>query len=146
MTTKKKISDNLQKILDLINDGKTKTEISEILNISPSIVSAQITRLKTKKLLTFSQFKKLSTENIDQSINGIKNFLEKSGPANYDISAEARKIAEKFKDNVNIEPMILLGITIQYVKLCGGRINAHKIIEDVYDALRLFSGGYPSES
>jgi hypothetical protein len=32
-----------------------------------------------------------------------------------------------------------MGVTIQFVKLCGGRMTAHQVIEDVYTALRQFS-------
>jgi hypothetical protein len=41
--------------------------------------------------------------------------------------------------------MVLLGITIQFVKLVGGRMHAHQLVEDVYEALRVMaSDGSPT--
>jgi hypothetical protein len=36
--------------------------------------------------------------------------------------------------------MILLGVAIQFTKLAGGRMHAHQLIEDVYEALRAMVG------
>jgi hypothetical protein len=55
-------------------------------------------------------------------------------------SDELAKLAAKVGGLVvkDVHPMILLGIAIQFVKLCGGRMTAHQVIEDVYSALRAF--------
>jgi hypothetical protein len=36
--------------------------------------------------------------------------------------------------------MVLLGVTIQFVKLAGGRLSAHQLIEQCYEALRAMVG------
>lgn len=41
----------------------------------------------------------------------------------------------------DVEPMILLGVAMQFMKLAGGRIAAHQLIEDVYNALKVVVRG-----
>lgn len=40
-----------------------------------------------------------------------------------------------------VNPLLIMGCTIQFVRLCGGRIAAHQVIEDIYDAMRAFTDG-----
>jgi hypothetical protein len=66
---------------------------------------------------------------------------EQAGPANYDIEGALKAAMPEMHDLVRqVHPMIMFGITIQFMKTCGGRIQAHQVIEDVYAALRLFVG------
>jgi hypothetical protein len=54
-----------------------------------------------------------------------------------ELAALARKVGgNAIKD---IHPMLLMGIVIQFVRTCGGRMSAHQVIEDVYSALRGFA-------
>lgn len=55
---------------------------------------------------------------------------------------ELRALADKVAGKAarEVHPMILMGVTIQYVKMCGGRMIAHQVIEDVYSALKMFVG------
>lgn len=41
----------------------------------------------------------------------------------------------------DVEPMILLGAAMQFMKLTGGRMAAHQLIEDVYNALKVVVRG-----
>lgn len=69
----------------------------------------------------------------------IVNTVSDSAPA---INAEKlRALADQVAGQTgrDIQPMVLLGVTIQFVKFCGGRFTAHQLIEDVYGALRAFA-------
>jgi len=63
----------------------------------------------------------------------------------------ARELAkdEDYKDQINrlgtdtslesVDPFIKMGVTMQFMKFAGGRLAAHQIIEEVYNALALFT-------
>jgi cell division protein FtsB len=51
-----------------------------------------------------------------------------------------RQFQHQFGGKTDVHPMVLLGVTIQYVKLVGGRLSAHQCIEQVYEALRVMVG------
>jgi DNA-binding CsgD family transcriptional regulator len=69
------------------------------------------------------------------------NALEGTGQA-----VLSDKVIQKIADKVgptlakDLHPLAVLGVTMQYVRFCGGRMTAHQIIEDVYAALQLFTG------
>jgi hypothetical protein len=68
-----------------------------------------------------------------------------AGQAEFEIPEHVvREFQHQFGGRTDIHPMVLLGVTIQYVKLLGGRLSAHQCIEQVYDALRMMvSDGSP---
>lgn len=138
------ISPAQQEILNLVNSGKSPEQISKKLDKDLGIVNAQITRLRTKGVLPMPNSKKAS-EVFQQrpastgptSNEAVAREIDKAGPAKYEIPEEAKRVAEKHGEALDIHPMVLLGTTIQFVKLCGGRLHAHQVIEDVYGALRV---------
>lgn len=69
---------------------------------------------------------------------------QKAGNAQYEIPEELAQSVRDFVGEKDVHPMVLLGITIQFVKFVGGRLTAHQLIESVYEALRaMVSDGSP---
>lgn len=78
-----------------------------------------------------------------RSNDTIADEISAGGPA---MSYEdlAKQLASKMPPGSlkkDVEPMILLGVAIQFMKLTGGRIAAHQLIEDVYHALQVVVRG-----
>ena len=73
---------------------------------------------------------------LPQTPEAILSSIANEKPLEYDLS-----ILEKVKDGEesNAAPMLLMGTTIAYIQLCGGRLKAIQTIEDVYAALKAFS-------
>lgn len=66
-----------------------------------------------------------------------------SGQAVYNVEQAVDKLRSTFGAQASANdahPMVLLGVTIQFMKLAGGRLAAHQLIEDVYSALRGLAG------
>lgn len=147
-------------IYEGLASGATVERIAQKLGTTPALVNANITRIKNKgfelpkpgspKLsvpVTHVETKDLLGSPPEKPVasGGSENDriaaqLNVSGKA---ISAdELRALADKVAGPSarEVQPFVLMGLTIQYVKLCGGRMTAHQVIEDVYGALRAFAG------
>ncbi|MHA1290928.1 MAG: hypothetical protein ACTSPB_26385, partial [Candidatus Thorarchaeota archaeon] len=72
------------------------------------------------------------------SNEGVTQAAVEGGEAEYQIPQGSMEDFQKqFGGEIkDIHPMVLLGCTIQYVRLVGGRLAAHKIIEEVHSALQ----------
>ena len=141
-----------QQIFELCERGLTPLAIADQLGMLERAVKAQITRIQTKlktniqkeerheRAVHMRQAKQnkvvpTSAENVADVVHE----AAKAGPA-IDIPEALQKVGERAAADRDIHPMILLGVTIQFVKLVGSRIAAHQLIEDVYDALRSMVG------
>lgn len=148
------LSESQQQVYDLLAKGYSPEKIADTLNSTLGVINAQITRIKTKGGSIPSSPMNVNLEETfapqpqvqkpqstgASSNDEIANMLNTSGKA---ISAEElRELAAKAGGHVarDIHPMVLLGVTIQFVKLCGGRIIAHQVIEEVYAALAAMFG------
>jgi len=142
MTTAADLSPAQKEIYDLVQAGGTPETIARKLGKELWIVNAQITRMRTKGVLPprrplqASPTHERATSTGPTSNEAVAMQLNKAGTAQYEIPPELKSIAEKHGEVLDVHPMILLGVTIQFVKLCGGRMHAHQVIEDVYGALR----------
>lgn len=154
------LSEAQRKIYDLVAAGKSPESIATKLDITLGVVNAQITRIKNKGINIPSDGKSATATNhpagfSPTSLNAPTDRPSASGASSNDMIADTLRksgmaidnkqlveLAEKVGGGVvkDIHPMILLGVTIQYVKMCGGRMTAHQVIEDVYSALRDFTG------
>lgn len=144
------LSQSQQEIVDLASHGAiTVSEIAQKLGKSEGIVRAQLTRIRNA-----GHKRKISNVNDDfyaapdrprssstSSNQNIVNEAEAAGTAQYEIPEEfAKQFEDQFGGKTDIHPMVLLGVTIQYVKFVGGRLTAHRMIEQVYEALRAMVG------
>lgn len=159
--TMAQLSEQQRQIYDLLAAGNDVTTIATRLGSTPALVTANMTRIKNKGLAlpvhgepraaipaTHVPTDEILAPPVSKpaASGGTENdriaaVLNSTGGTA--ISAdELRALADKVAGNAarEVHPMILMGVTIQYVKLCGGRIAAHQVIEDVYSALRGFVG------
>lgn len=144
------ISPAQQEVYDLVMVGKTPQEIAKKLGKDIGIINAQITRLRSKGVLKPEPRQSANTgkpQAVGPTSNeAVANELNKAGAAKYEIPPELKKVADKHGEVLDVHPMIVLGVTIQFVKLCGGRMHAHQVIEDVYGALRVMVGDTDTSS
>lgn len=150
------LTESQRSIYDGLANGATVERIAQTLGTTPALVNANITRIKNKGFelpkpgsprlsvpATHVETKDLLGPTPEKPVasGGSENDriaaqLNVSGKA---ISAdELRALADKVAGPSarEVQPFVLMGLTIQYIKLCGGRMTAHQVIEDVYGALR----------
>jgi len=168
------LSDAQKPIYEMAQRGLSTTEIAAELDTTESVISAQITRIRRKRELTHPTYAgqdppPLRMERpepkpnpysmgVDPAYEDKSNLKEptpekviqeaaNAGAAEYDIPEALRRAGERAAEGATVHPMVLLGITIQFVKLCGGRMHAHQVVEDVYEALRTMTsdGSPPTE-
>lgn len=149
-----------QEIVSLVEQGVTTvTEIAGRLGKSEGIVRAQLTRIKTAgeghRIARVQDSHSVPTSSPQttgkprssgaSSNQGVIQDAQDAGQAEYRIPDHlAQQFQSQFGGKTDIHPMVLLGVTVQYVKLCGGRLSAHQMIEQVYEALRaMVSDGSP---
>ena len=138
-------------VYNLAQHGRTTTEIAIELGMTESVVTAQITRIRKKVELDHPHYAiaeptgpatiplpKAEPKTEPKPSQVVKEAAE-AGEAAYDIPEVLRRAGEQAAKGRDIHPMILLGVTIQFVKLIGGRMHAHQIIEDVYEAMRVMA-------
>lgn len=168
------LSEAQRDIYNWLAEGLTPQDIERRHKVPIGIVNAQITRIKNKGIAlptdktepTEPSYTKASSAEptgfapqFDPSI--YVGTTDKAGPGPTSVGevlnqvkgkgitdAEMEEVAKKFGTTVarDVHPMALLGVTIQYVKLCGGRFTAHQVIEDVYTALRTMCGDESTNS
>ncbi len=136
------LSPQQQSILDMYKAGNDDAKIIKKLGVTPGVLQAQKTRLRGKGYdingkidSTVDSYRDKTTS----SNSRIVHEAAETGPARYDVDQLVREMKAsqnpKVSDN-EVNPMIFLGVTIQYMKLCGGRMQAHQMIEDVYGAMQ----------
>lgn len=149
------ISPPQQEIVDLVQQGVTTiSALAAKLGKSEGIINAQITRIQNsgnEQLVSSIQKTTNSTRSSSRPTNtggsSNKQMLQgavDAGEANYTIPDELVNAARQYSQDRDVHPMVLLGITIQFCKLVGGRLASHQLIEQVYEALRVMvSDGSP---
>jgi hypothetical protein len=144
-----------EQIVSLVQQGVTTVSgIAQRLGKSEGIVRAQLTRIKTAgeghRVSSVQDIAPPSAKPADSgrprgsgasSNKDVIQQAQDAGEAKYDIPPEmVRQFQHQFGGKTDVHPMVLLGVTIQYVKLVGGRLSAHQCIEQVYEALRVMVG------
>ena len=165
------LNENQREIWQYIhNERHTVKEAASHFNKPESIIQAQITRCRSKGLIIDVPGEtKISNNVFNAPPGGVRLSHHESGrpsgsptsneevlketlaagPAKYDVESMIQEAQEQgaFGDEErNVHPMILMGVTIQFMKLAGGRLHAHQLIEDVYGAIRLQVGETRAES
>lgn len=162
-----KLSDYQNKIVELVRSGYTTVdEIAKKMDKPSAIINAQLTRIRNAgqghlvkgvvdrgvlgpktETRTPSRDSEFATHapQPNSSNRQIVDDAARAGQAAYEIPQHLREEFQKqFGSETDVHPMVLLGVTIQFVKLVGGRIAAHHLIEQVHDALRaMVSDGTP---
>lgn len=149
-----------REIYEQLAAGKTPEQIAKRIGSTEALVKANMTRITNKGVKlpesgsqvpqpppTYVPIGEVLASPSGKPPNSygsendrIAAMVSEAGPA---ISAEElRALADKVAGKAarEVHPMILMGVTIQYVKMCGGRMTAHQVIEDVYAALKSFVG------
>lgn len=155
------LSEAQRKVYDLLAQGRNSEQIARELDTTLGVVEAQKTRIRTKGIPLPGEGPRPADTPPPAThvpvghlppVEPLPRLQSTGGSDNDRIAAqltgkalnadELAKLAEKVAGTTakDIHPMVLLGCTIQYVKLCGGRMTAHQVIEDVYGALRAFAG------
>ncbi len=159
MTNLEQLTEIQRSIYDLTAQGLQPAEIAGRIGSTEALVKANITRIQGKGVTmpkpgdqpvqpppnTVPVANVLSQPSKPPATGGSENdriaaMVNQAGGAidAKELAALADKVAGRAVRDIH--PMVLLGTTIQYVKLCGGRMIAHQVIEDVYGALRSFVG------
>jgi len=150
--------------------GKDKNTIIRELGLTEGTFAAQCTRIKNKGISlpnfpghtgtnpSFGQTHQPSRQDVASGrasrpmstgpgeSKSVLNEVSDAGPAVYDVERtikEAQARGDIHGEMRDLHPMAILGVTIQFMRLCGGRFHAHQIIEDVYGAVRLMAGDGP---
>lgn len=154
------LSEQQRQIYDLLAEGKTPAQIATALHSTEGLIKANMTRIVNRGIDLPAPGAAKSPMPathvpVDQVLTPPAGPPPATGGSQNDVIAqmistagkalsadELRTLADKVAGSAvrEVHPMILLGVTIQYVKLCGGRMVAHQVIEDVYSALRMFVG------
>lgn len=146
-----------QTLYNAILEGKSQDLIQRELKISTAIFTAQCTRIRNKGItinvvggqVPTRQATTSGRSSRPASADGKKVIKEafEAGKATYDVESlisEAQNRGDVHGDMAQMHPMAIMGLTIQFMRLCGGRFHAHQIIEDVYGAIRAFAADGPS--
>jgi hypothetical protein len=139
------LSEAQRKLYDAIMAGKPKLEIMRDLRLTDGTYAAQCTRIRNKGV-SLPNMAPTPPPNLGSKQDVLDQAVG-SGDAIYDIEAAIK--AAQARDEVHgdmkvMHPMAILGVTIQFMRLCGGRFHAHQTIEDVYGAIRTFNADGPS--
>ncbi len=156
------LSPSQLEIYKLLLKGFSPAEISKKLESPLGIINAQITRIKSKGVSFTKEDGPTSPLNVDPKKvleTPIENPIKGGASSNDQVAntisgstavdaEELRKIADKVAGNASrdVQPMVLMGCAIQFTKLCGGRMSAHFVIEEVYAALKAFVGNEVPEA
>lgn len=126
--------------------GLNPVQAAERLGSTVGVVQAQLTRIRNKGI----PIRGVGADERrpePQSPQEVVKEAAAAGVAEYPVDESLQRAAERAAQGTDVHPMVLLGVTIQFVKLVGGRMTAHQLIEDVYEALRTFvaDGTVPEE-
>lgn len=152
------LSPDQREIYSHLIKGATVQQIAEDMNRPDGIISAQRTRILNKGI-DLPELPSRSNEGNQQTQNRQQTTARAAGPssneevlreaqsagtAEYDVEKVIEEVQRQGGTNLSkrdVHPMVLLGLTIQFMKLAGGRMHAHQLIEDVYGALRAMVDG-----
>lgn len=156
------LSDSQRKIADLVEQGVTSVgELARRLGKSEGIIRAQVTRMQTKgegsRVASIKDAMPTSSGPAapvrdkprapagSSSNAAVLREAQEAGQAEFKIPDHlVKEFQDQFGGKTDVHPMVLFGVAIQFVKLVGGRLSAHQLIEQVYDALRtMVSDGSP---
>lgn len=156
------LSEDQRAIYKLLVSGHTIEQIASQMDRPEGIIAAQRTRIINKgiDLPELPQVQQASQQASQQtpstpkydrprvtsrsSNEAILDEAQQAGSAEYNVEKIIEEVKKQTGDNLSVRdvhPMVLLGITIQFMKLTGGRMHAHQLIEDVYGALRAMVDG-----
>lgn len=146
-------------IFEMLNSGSSIDQVARDLGVETRIVAAQITRLSKKVKCDVRKWYRNTGEANQPAPRSSKPEVYEEPLSHGEVINEAAKSTtpRSFEDikaivddldkrvvrpaDSEVHPMVLLGIGIQFMRLCGGRMNAHQLIEDVYDAMHKLSDG-----
>jgi hypothetical protein len=162
-----KLSEYQNAIVELVRNGCTTVdEIAKKMGKPTAIINAQLTRIRNAgqghlvkgvvdrgvlgpKTETYTSSEdSYAPQSMGTQFTSNRQVVDdaaRAGQAAYEIPQDLReKFQKQFGSETDVHPMVLLGVTIQFVKLVGGRIAAHHLIEQVHEALRaMVSDGTP---
>jgi hypothetical protein len=161
MTDLERLSPDQQEIYEQLRAGFSPEAIANRTHRPIGIVNAQITRMRTKGIALPTHAGTGAREETSDrpTAHRPEDLVRKEPPlmgglsSNEDIAAqlqgkalspeELRKLASQVGDGEanDVHAMVLLGCTLQFLKLCGGRMHAHQAIEDAYAALQALVQG-----
>lgn len=143
------LSPDQQMIYGYLQKRHTVEYIAEKMGKPIGIIRANITRMAGKGCVPHhahaeatARPEKPRAKTVTQAdTRAVLEAAANAGPAQYDLeqAAEYFKSLQEGKPET-AHPMVLMGVTIQFMRLCGGRFEAHQTIEDVYAAVRSFTG------
>lgn len=125
------------------NTSPTVTRLAEALYPESNVATQTKQTIPTIRTERGMENPQKETPRAPTSNDEIKDILLKSGRAL--TAEELEKLAAQVAGIVerDAHPMLLLGVTIQFVRLCGGRFTAHQVIEDTYAALATMVNDLP---
>lgn len=152
------LSEDQKTIYSHLVKGRSIKEIAEVLGRPESIIAAQKTRILNKGIdlpETVSDRQSVPPPQKPQvhsrpratgpsSNEEVLRQAQEAGQAEYDVEKIIEEVRKQSGDNINVRdvhPMVMLGVAIQFMKLAGGRMHAHQLIEDVYGALQMLVNG-----
>lgn len=155
------LSELQTRIVTMVKDGDTNiASLAEKIGCSKRVIKAQLTRITKSdpKAISKANQKALTESSIPQISDRFKSDVSVDNASDiYNTIAEAQRketitklvgeVAAQFQNTyqtnnikVDTHPLVLMGVTIEFVKLCGGRIMAHQLIEDVHAAISTMVG------
>lgn len=160
--TNTNMTDTQARIYQYLQNGMAPEKIARKMGSDLRVINANITRMRNKGVtvelvgatpersqhgscLPVAPLKPLAPEVVtvpttSETPQNVMDKAESAGPAHYDIDRMVQMArAQTTGQSTDVHPLVLMGATIQYLKLTGGRIHAHQLIEDVYGALRSFT-------
>lgn len=148
-TSLDKLTEDQKEVYRHLVNGASISEIAELLGRPESIIAAQRTRILNKGVdLHGASPSSSEQDRLGSTSSAVVGKAATAGSAEYDVEKVIEEVKKQGSsmDMKDVHPMILLGVTIQYMKMAGGRMHAHQMIEDVYGALRsMVDGGNLSE-
>lgn len=135
--TKVTLTEMQQVILEKLQSGLSVAMIASRLKSSPALISAQITRMRKKGVdIPLGPPAPKPT-------HAFKTSQDIASYAGGDAQAVAAKVGEAMSNKnmaLDIHPLAVVGLSIQFMKVMGGRIAAHQAIESVYEAMAMMFG------
>jgi len=145
-----------KKVYEYVESGLSVEDIAKLMDVYESSVKAQITRITNKGIIF----------NRPVSSNNEQQNSEQQSPQNQEVnphnlsntqileeavaSGEAKTLEEVVrelekagpilsgKEDVNV--FLAFGVTMQFIRFAGGKINAHQLIEDISEAVKMTCG------
>lgn len=153
------LTSDQQEVYDLCKRGRSIAQIAKKLNKPERIITAQMTRIRSKGFdlsptpvdvdlpsadAVFNQPRPNTPTPVSYSdVGEIIDKAAQAGPAVYNIAEAVERVKHDFSPSIasDIHPMVLFGIAVQFMRMAGGRLQAHQLIEDVYGTVSDLSTG-----